>query len=1100
MNTRQSIDLSGPGWRLWLDRDATWEQDELFLPPVELKHLPARPPTGGWGVLERVGSSVQVPGTVEGYHWDDVGDYRGVSWWYRKLDVPDTATGRRIVLRFDAVRLRAEVFVNRRLVGYDLIGNTPFEVDVTERVMVGAENDLAVRVTDPCGNFSWEDFHTHRWGRYPVPASHGFGGLTGGVHLLITEQVHIADVFVQNKPTPTDIDVVVTLHNTTDNESHQDVHLQIVDAADPHNIVYEHPVPHVACLPGETVVSQPLSVPGARLWQLDNPNLYLCRVLLSGGDACDTRFGFRWFAPEDIGSKAVFRLNGKRIVLRSAISWSFWPRTGSVPTPALADKHIRAAKTLGLNMLHFHRAIGAPLVLDRADELGLLYYEEPGGYWCQGGDAFTFAWMRAQLFRMIRRDRNHPSLVIYNLINECTEPPHLRHERDLIDARRLDPSRAITFTSGWNRPGQPDATKLHVRPYDETLHIAGWCDDHHAAGPGVQADDFYRGPNEYRLYTDNRGEIVFWGEEGAIGTPPQLGQIRAALENADNGWDGADYRAWHAAYVGAFEKKGWKDHFRTIDDLARSCGNIAYYYQGRTIENVRLGDNTDGYVINGWECEKWENHSGVVDCFRNFKGDPAILAHYNQPLYVAVKLRQKVASAPATVIADLYVINELERHGAAVLEVRLEDDAGHELWSYRDEVNLAGGETFGQPLLIGLSVDIDQGPGRYFVRARLKQNGSEIASGFDDVFLMDWQSHDLPLNGAVIGPGTVVRDFVQKQTGVKLAALSPHTAELDYVVVEGFDPWPHEIVPGDCLIPAEGTRGGLRGSYYRGVDFDELALRRIDATLDFDWTQGPDPVVGRDNFSVRWEGRLRAPETGPYTFHVTHDDGVRVHLDGKLILDEWHGYDTWAQQRAPLHISPVIELEAGREYDLRVEFYQAPGAGTLRFAWTTPGMRAAADETTTTLLGRVHDQGTTALLLDHGLSWARRLAEAGLIEYHGWLHGGKYWLGSNYFVRAHPLFQDLPTNQALNWEYQSLAHYEAQRYGLLIDGEEPVVGMVTGHQHAVATAVGVIRHGQGQIVLSTLDLLPVIGGPAGPADVARAILCNYLLFARNAEA
>ncbi len=83
----------------------------------------------------------------------------------------------------------------------------------------------------------------------------------------------------------------------------------------------------------------------------------------------------------------------------------------------------------------------------------------------------------------------------------------------------------------------------------------------------------------------------------------------------------------------------------------------------------------------------------------------------------------------------------------------------------------------------------------------------------------------------------------------------------------------------------------------------------------------------------------------------------------------------------------------------------------------------------------------------------------------------------------------------MNWEYQELINYSRRRYGLLLEGEEAVVGCVDGHEHRVATAVAILPHGQGRLVLSTRDLLPVLDGPPGPADVARKILCNYLGFA-----
>src|SRR5262249_31761852 len=149
--------------------------------------------------------------TVEGYFWDELGDYIGVSWWSRWFSLPAELAGRRLILQFESVRLRAEVFVNQRLVGYDAIGNTPFECDITHAVIPGHTNHLAIRVTDPSGNFTWVDTDVHKWGDQLIPASHGFGGVTGPVRLLILDAVHVADVFVRNTPSVYDIDVQTTV-------------------------------------------------------------------------------------------------------------------------------------------------------------------------------------------------------------------------------------------------------------------------------------------------------------------------------------------------------------------------------------------------------------------------------------------------------------------------------------------------------------------------------------------------------------------------------------------------------------------------------------------------------------------------------------------------------------------------------------------------------------------------------------------------------------------------------------------------------------------------------------------------------------------------
>ena len=192
----------------------------------------------------------------------------------------------------------------------------------------------------------------------------------------------------------------------------------------------------------------------------------------------------------------------------------------------------------------------------------------------------------------------------------------------------LDPSRKITYTSAWAKRADADELpKMHMRPFDEVIHVHGWFDNHHAGGPEVWRHNFYSGPEQYYNRTTNRTEIVYWGEEGAISAPPRLEKIKAALDAAPNeGWDGPTYLDWYRQFDEFLARKDLCDAFPTVDALTTSMGAVSHYHQGRKIETLRIDNTADGYAVNGWESEIVENHSGIVDCFRNPKADPAMMA------------------------------------------------------------------------------------------------------------------------------------------------------------------------------------------------------------------------------------------------------------------------------------------------------------------------------------------------------------------------------------------------------------------------------------------------------------------------------------------
>ena len=571
---RETMDISGNGWNITLDKDAKWENDELFLPPVELDKLPVNIPSGGWSLLENPSvSGVSLPATVEEHLWGwngetfgVTGNYVGVSWFETTIDIPSDWEGRRVAIDFEAVRFRAEVFVNHKLAGYDLVNSTPFSFDITEHLEYGKSNVISVRITDPNGNFNWKDSQVYSWGEYLTNPSHGFGGITGKVKLVATDKTYISDLYVQNQPDPRKIKIQLS---AVADKAAGSVPVLISIREKGGKEVYSRKY-SASLREGENTLEYAVRLPGAKLWSVDEPNLYDLDVTL-GEDNDSRRFGFRWFEVRDVKGDRQFYLNGRRIVLRTSISWSFWPDNGIMPSDELARRQVEAAKGMGLNMLNFHRTIGQSDVFKWADELGLLYWEEPGGNQypiSRFGDdnlqsRFYFAYRNEKLRRMIMRDRSHPSLIIYNMHNERGAWPQKQDYQQMAMGHELDPSRILVYNScnGNNPEVVPDAHfKTNLMPFDTTFRDTGWWDNHHAGGPGVYHDALYVSKDEYLRGSTNRGEIVFWGEEGAIGTPPRLQLIRDEILSSGktSTWEAQDYLSWYDAYDAFLDKKGFR--------------------------------------------------------------------------------------------------------------------------------------------------------------------------------------------------------------------------------------------------------------------------------------------------------------------------------------------------------------------------------------------------------------------------------------------------------------------------------------------------------------------------------------------------------------
>jgi beta-glucosidase len=139
-------------------------------------------------------------------------------------------------------------------------------------------------------------------------------------------------------------------------------------------------------------------------------------------------------------------------------------------------------------------------------------------------------------------------------------------------------------------------------------------------------------------------------------------------------------------------------------------------------------------------------------------------------------------------------------------------------------------------------------------------------------------------------------------------------------------------VPASFLtVGGKGTPSGFKGEYFANQELQgEPADVRTDQQINFDWGRyKPAPHVGENNFSVRWTGKLTPEESGTYRLGATADDGVRLYLDGQLLIDAW--------KRNPAKtVTKEVNLEAGRAYDVRMEYYQYNREAIAKLVWSYP--------------------------------------------------------------------------------------------------------------------------------------------------------------------
>ncbi|MCX6345292.1 MAG: PA14 domain-containing protein [Armatimonadetes bacterium] len=146
-----------------------------------------------------------------------------------------------------------------------------------------------------------------------------------------------------------------------------------------------------------------------------------------------------------------------------------------------------------------------------------------------------------------------------------------------------------------------------------------------------------------------------------------------------------------------------------------------------------------------------------------------------------------------------------------------------------------------------------------------------------------------------------------------------------------------EMIPSSALIAADGAPGGLTGEYFSDMELKTSVRTAHDAQVDFNWSVVPPDSLPHDIYSVRWTGELAPNKSGQYQLITDADDGVRLWLGGKLIIDDWNA-------AAIRRNTAKVKLEAGKRYSIKLEFFQNQFDARVSLRWTKPAEKSAQPE------------------------------------------------------------------------------------------------------------------------------------------------------------
>lgn len=427
----------------------------------------------------------------------EIGHLKGGVGWYRKRFIlPEALRDKRILLDFGGVYMDSAVYVNGRLVGTRPGGYIPFCYDITDEVNCdgATENVVAVRAvnrTEPGDS----DRCSSRW--------YSGSGIYRGVTLAAVEPVQVARYGVTvvtpdledeyRRGMPVSVEVGTRIENRQASDRSVTLRTTILKECD--GSVFVAPVssgPFAVEAGAAMEVRQALAAPRPELWSVaaDRPALYILRSELLDGDrvvdACNSRFGFRWFKfdPDD-----GFSLNGKWLKLHGVCLHHDQGALGAVSNYRAVERQLQIMKQMGVNAIRSTHNPASEELHEACDRLGLLMVEEGFDCWGveRGKKAYDYGrffsrpvpdcrarvpaaragetWAEYDLAAMVARGKNFPSIIMWSIGNEInndistataggTETARLL----VAVARAADPTRPVTLAEDKLRGDGADRT------------------------------------------------------------------------------------------------------------------------------------------------------------------------------------------------------------------------------------------------------------------------------------------------------------------------------------------------------------------------------------------------------------------------------------------------------------------------------------------------------------------------------------------------------------------------------------------------------------------------------------------------------------------
>ena len=424
----------------------------------------------------------------------------GVAWYRKKLDIPSSDKGKSIFLDIDGAMSYAMVWLNGKLVGGWPYGYASWRLDLTPYIEFGGDNQMAIRVDNPN--------HSARW--YPG------AGIYRNVWLVKTNPVHVAQwgTYVTTEEV-TEISAKINLEVAIKNDSEENAEVEIISEIYPVDSKGKAKKKAVAVFPSEKIivssegkanVALSTSVENPKLWgppPTQSPEWYVAVTTVKKEgikiDSYKTRFGIR--SLEYNPDKGLI-VNGEHIQIKGVNQHHDLGALGAAFNERAAERQLEILREMGCNAIRMAHNPPAPELLELTDRMGFLVVDEIFDVWERRKTPLDFHlifpdWSEPDTRAFIRRDRNHPSVIMWSFGNEVGE--QYTGEAGAAVARRLveiikdeDPSRPTTSAMNFAKPD------MALPPEMDIISL-------NYQGEGIRQDPIFEGVNRIRtkpMYDD----------------------------------------------------------------------------------------------------------------------------------------------------------------------------------------------------------------------------------------------------------------------------------------------------------------------------------------------------------------------------------------------------------------------------------------------------------------------------------------------------------------------------------------------------------------------------------------------------------------------